>query len=90
MKFKLIFVVFFSGFPDKNPQMNEFLTQIKSSAELASMFESVQKDTMMTSSDSSLMDTSQSEKSPSNMLLDSTGSLPVNYSEGFGFKGWHK
>ncbi|XP_064597809.1 cullin-associated NEDD8-dissociated protein 1-like [Liolophura sinensis] len=75
---------------DKNPQMNEFLTQIKSNAELASMFESVQKDTMMTSSDSSLMDTSQSEKSPSNMLLDSTGSLPVNYSEGFGFKGWHK
>ncbi|XP_041360629.1 LOW QUALITY PROTEIN: cullin-associated NEDD8-dissociated protein 1-like [Gigantopelta aegis] len=42
---------------DKSPQMNEFLTQIKSSSELAAMFEHIQKDAISTS-DTTLMDTS--------------------------------
>ena len=37
--------------------MNEFLTQIKSSSELAAMFEHIQKDAISTS-DTTLMDTS--------------------------------
>ncbi|KAK6186772.1 hypothetical protein SNE40_006048 [Patella caerulea] len=43
---------------DKSPQMNDFLTQVKSSAELASMFETIQKDAMSTPLDSMSMDTS--------------------------------
>ncbi|KAL3888576.1 hypothetical protein ACJMK2_001063 [Sinanodonta woodiana] len=43
---------------DKNPQMNEFLTQIRSNSELASMFESIQKDASASSSDTTVMDTS--------------------------------
>ena len=31
-------------FPDKHPQLNEFLTQIKNTPELANLFESIQKD----------------------------------------------
>ncbi|XP_046376355.1 cullin-associated NEDD8-dissociated protein 1-like [Haliotis rufescens] len=42
---------------DKSPQMNEFLTQIKSSSELSSMYENIQKDAISTS-DSTTMDTS--------------------------------
>ena len=29
---------------DKHPQLNEFITQIKSTPELANLFESIQKD----------------------------------------------
>ncbi|XP_052260170.1 cullin-associated NEDD8-dissociated protein 1-like isoform X7 [Dreissena polymorpha] len=43
---------------DKSPQMNEFLSQIKSNPDLASMFESIQKDVMATPSDTVVMDTS--------------------------------
>lgn len=43
---------------DKNPLMNEFLSQVKSSPELSSMFENIQRDVSSTSSDTSLMDTS--------------------------------
>ncbi|XP_052763076.1 cullin-associated NEDD8-dissociated protein 1-like [Mya arenaria] len=43
---------------DKSPQMNEFLTQIKSNTDLAAMFENIQKDAMATSSDTVVMDTS--------------------------------
>ena len=31
--------------PDKHPQLNEFLTQIKNTPDLANLFESIQKDT---------------------------------------------
>ena len=30
---------------DKHPQLNEFITQIKSTPDLANLFESIQKDT---------------------------------------------
>ncbi|XP_060552206.1 cullin-associated NEDD8-dissociated protein 1-like [Ruditapes philippinarum] len=43
---------------DKSPQMNEFLTQIKSNSDLTQMFENIQKDVMATSSDTVIMDTS--------------------------------
>lgn len=44
---------------DKSPQMNEFLSQIKSSAELGAMFETIQKDAQSSSSsDMMVMDTS--------------------------------
>jgi len=43
---------------DKSPQMNEFLSQIKSNADLATMFENIQKDAMATTSDTVVMDTS--------------------------------
>lgn len=49
------------GIPDadKSAQMNEFLSQIKSTTELCSMFESIQKDAQATSStDVIVMDTS--------------------------------
>jgi hypothetical protein len=45
-------------FTDKSPQMNEFLTQIKSNSDLTQMFENIQKDVMATSSDTVIMDTS--------------------------------
>lgn len=46
-------------FTDKSPQMNEFLSQIKSSAELGAMFETIQKDAQSSSSsDMMVMDTS--------------------------------
>ena len=32
------------SFPDKHPQLNEFLTQIKNTPDLANLFESIQKD----------------------------------------------
>ena len=35
---------FFSYFSDKHPQLNEFLTQIKNTPDLANLFESIQKD----------------------------------------------
>ena len=31
-------------FTDKHPQLNEFLTQIKNTPDLANLFESIQKD----------------------------------------------
>ncbi|KAL3888684.1 hypothetical protein ACJMK2_001048 [Sinanodonta woodiana] len=40
------------------PFMNDFLTQIRSNSELASMFESIQKDASVSSSDTTGMDTS--------------------------------
>lgn len=43
---------------DKSAQMNEFISHIKMNPELATMFESVQRDTTMTSSETSLMDIS--------------------------------
>lgn len=36
----------FSLFPDKNPMMCDFLTQIRSSSELNTIFEGIQKDVM--------------------------------------------
>ena len=42
---------------DKSAQMNEFISHIKMNPELATMFESVQRDTTMTS-ETSLMDIS--------------------------------
>lgn len=45
---------------DKNPQMNEFLNQIKSNKELAQMYESIQKDTATGHVDSSLGDMTSS------------------------------
>lgn len=42
---------------DKSPQLNDFIGQIRSSPELATIYESVQKDSTSHSSDS-LMDTS--------------------------------
>lgn len=45
-------------FADKSAQMNEFLTQIKANADLAAMFENIQKDAMATTSDTVVMDTS--------------------------------
>lgn len=38
--------------------MNEFLSQIKQSTELAAMFESIQKDAQSSSTDVMMMDTS--------------------------------
>ena len=35
---------FFIYFSDKHPQLNEFLTQIKNTPDLANLFESIQKD----------------------------------------------
>jgi len=46
------------GFVDKSAQMNEFISHIKVNPELATMFESVQRDTTMTTSETSLMDVS--------------------------------
>lgn len=43
---------------DKSPQMNEFLSQIKQSTELAAMFESIQKDAQTSPTDIMMMDTS--------------------------------
>lgn len=43
---------------DKSPQMNEFLSYIKSNTEMAAMFESIQKDAQASISDSMVMDTS--------------------------------
>lgn len=43
---------------DKSPQMNEFITQIKSNSDLTQMFENIQKDAMASSSDAIIMDTS--------------------------------
>jgi len=43
---------------DKSAQMNEFISHIKMNTELATMFESVQRDTTMTTSETSLMDIS--------------------------------
>lgn len=43
---------------DKNPLMNEFLAQIKSSPELQTLFESIQKDATASPSDTALMDMS--------------------------------
>lgn len=43
---------------DKNPLMNEFMTQIKSNSELQSLFDSILKDASMTTTDSALMDLS--------------------------------
>ena len=43
---------------DKSPQMNEFLSHIKSSTEMSAMFESIQKDAQASISDSMVMDTS--------------------------------
>jgi len=43
---------------DKNPLMNEFLAQIKSSPELQTLFESIQKDASASPSDTTLMDIS--------------------------------
>lgn len=45
-------------FTDKSPQMNEFLSQIKQSTELAAMFESIQKDAQSSPTDIMMMDTS--------------------------------
>jgi hypothetical protein len=41
---------------DKSPQMNEFLSHIKSSTEMSAMFESIQKDAQASISDSMVMD----------------------------------
>ena len=46
------------GCVDKSAQMNEFISHIKMNPELATMFESVQRDTTMTTSETSLMDIS--------------------------------
>ena len=35
----------FFNFSDKHPQLNEFLTTIKNTPDLANLFESIQKDT---------------------------------------------
>jgi cullin-associated NEDD8-dissociated protein 1 len=43
---------------DKSPLMNEFMSQIKQNPELLGVFESIQRDTAMTSSETSLMDVS--------------------------------
>lgn len=43
---------------DKSAQMNEFISHIKLNPELATMFELVQRDTTMTTSETSLMDIS--------------------------------
>lgn len=43
---------------DKSPQMNDFLTSIKGTPELNTMFENIQKDALSTSSDITSMDTS--------------------------------
>ena len=37
----MIFLIYFT---DKHPQLNEFLTQIKNTPDLANLFESIQKD----------------------------------------------
>jgi len=42
--------------------MNEFISHIKMNPELATMFESVQRDTTMTTSETSLMDISWSTR----------------------------
>ncbi|XP_014662099.1 PREDICTED: cullin-associated NEDD8-dissociated protein 1-like [Priapulus caudatus] len=48
------------GIPDadKNPLMSDFLAQIKSNAELSTMFDSIQKDVCAVASETSLMDLS--------------------------------
>ncbi|XP_077989699.1 cullin-associated NEDD8-dissociated protein 1-like isoform X1 [Glandiceps talaboti] len=43
---------------DKNPLMNEFVSQIRSSPEMSTMFDSIQKDAAASVSTDSLMDTS--------------------------------
>jgi hypothetical protein len=43
---------------DKSPQINDFLNQIKSSPELAALFESVQKDVSLAATEVTLMDMS--------------------------------
>lgn len=43
---------------DKSPLMNDFISQIKVNPELTGMFESIQRDTTMTTSETSLMDIS--------------------------------
>ena len=43
---------------DKSPQMNEFMSHIKSNSDMQAMFESIQKDATTTTSETSLMDIS--------------------------------
>ena len=43
---------------DKSPQMNDFLQHVKATPELNSMFESIQKDALTTTSEIVNMDTS--------------------------------
>jgi hypothetical protein len=38
-------LIFANLISDKHPQLNEFLTQIKNTPDLANLFESIQKDT---------------------------------------------
>lgn len=51
----ILFLFFF--FTDKSPQLNEFINQIRSSPELALIYESIQKDSSSHGGDS-IMDTS--------------------------------
>ena len=37
-------MIFHPSQPDKHPQLNEFLAQIKNTPDLANLFESIQKD----------------------------------------------
>lgn len=54
----MILILSLTLFTDKSPQMNEFLSQIKQSTELAAMFESIQKDAQTSPTDIMMMDTS--------------------------------